>query len=197
MATRPRVPQFPANDSSLTNLQDLSSSVSFVGAETVGWHFYQTIDQALLAGVAATITWNSVAFDPDGTHTANGASINTRGYYDCEATIPYSNTSAAGKTAWADFQITTGANNPLGSGVTVHFGRLSDLTSGNADEMSYTIYGTTPICLFPADLISVVVNVGFTNVTVSHNFNNSGNNDLGGFPDGGMRFTGIWISEGP
>lgn len=196
MTARPVVPRFVAQDSSLTNLQLLSASVAFLGTSAVGWRLQKNGNQSLTAGVTAQITFGNKPFDPDGVLSSGAASINTQGYYDCECTLPFSNTGTAGATARLWFQVTTGSNNPLGSGVSLQFGRLSDLTTGSNDEMSLSIKGTSP-CLYVNDTVQVQANIGASNVTVSASWNNSGNNDLAGFPDGGAQFTGILISEGP
>ena len=198
MATRPLCPTFVANDSDITKLQALSDSVGFVGMEKVTWHLYKTSDQgALTAGANTQITFGTVAFDPDGVSDGSGVTIVTRGIYECELTLPFTNTAAAGKSCIAFFKLVTGSNNPLGSGVTVQFGTLSDLTTGTADEMSLTTWGTTPGCVYPGDQIQAWLKVTGTGVTVNHAWNTTGNNDLGGFPDGGAYFTGTWVSEGP
>lgn len=197
MTARSRVPQFAALDSSLTNLQDLSSSVSFIGTTLMGWHLYKTSNQGpLTAGVNTKILFSSVAFDPDGVSASSAAIVQTRGYYDCEASVNFSNTAAAGQSCLAWFKVVTGSNNPLGAGATPQFGSIGDLTTGNADQMSLTLFGTSP-CLYPGDTIEVWLKVTGTGVTVSATWNNSGNNDPGGFPDGGCYFTGQWASEGP
>lgn len=197
MTARPTVPVFAANDSSLTNLQNLSASVGFLGTTPMGWHLYKNSNQGPLAtGSPNQITFNQVAFDPDGVASGGGVSIVTRGYYDCESSLNFSNTGAAGETVMSFFKLVTGSSNPLGSGVSIRFGSLVDLTTGNADQMSVTLFGTSP-CLYPGDTVQVFLRVTGTTVTVSATWNNSGNNDLGGFPDGGPYFTGQWVSEGP
>lgn len=196
MATRPNVPVFAAQDSSLTNLQNLSDSVGFLATTPVAWHLYKTSNQGpLVTGSPTQILFSQVAFDPDAMASSGGVIIQTRGFYDCEATLNFSNTAAAGQSVLAFFQITTGSNNPLGSGVTIRFGQFADLTTGNADQMSVTLCGTSPP-VYINDLIQVFLRVTGTTVTVSATWNASGNNDIGGFPDGGVYFTGQRISEG-
>ena len=196
MTTRATVPVFAFEDSDITNLQNLSSSVALMATTKVGWRTYKNNDQSLTAGNNAQITFSGNAFLADVSISSGGILIATQGYYECECNLPFSNTSSAGASARAWFTVTTGSNNPTGSGVSIIFGRLSDLTSGDGDEMSFTLFGASP-CLYPGDLIEVNANIGGSNVTVSASWNNSGNTDLAGVPDGGAQFTGALVSEGP
>lgn len=197
MVARPTAPVFAANDSSLTKLQALSDSVAMAGVVQVGWNLEKASDQGpLTAGANTVITFGTVYFDPDGVSGSSGAVIVTPGYYDCEAQLPFSNTASANQTCIGFFRVTTGSNNPLGSGVTYQFGGGNDLTTGSGDEMSLIIFGTSPM-LYAGDTVVVMLKVTGTGVTVSHTWNNSGNNDLGGFADGGATFTGALVSEGP
>jgi hypothetical protein len=197
MATRPIVPVFAFQDSSLSNLQALSDSAAFVSTTPMGWHFGKSGTQTLTAGVNTQITFGGVnMFDPDGVLSGGAAVVATRGYYDCEATLPFPNTASANQTAQAAFRVVTGSNNPGGAGNNITFGSLCDLTTGNGDEISLTLFGTSP-CLYPGDSVQVWLKVTGTGVVVSNTWNSSGNNDLGGFPDGGAYFTGQWVSEGP
>lgn len=194
MVVRPIVPLFPANDTSITNLNNVASCAAFVSETPVSWYYVKTTTQTVLGGSSVQVLYGTTYFDPDGVHGGNGAVIQTPGFYDCECTVPTGDPSSFTMQLW--FQVTTGSANPLGAGKTLIFGYLSDLTTGTvANPSALTTSGTSPM-LYPGDSVQVWMQSS-AGVTVSATSNTSGNNDIGGNPDGGPYFTGQLISEGP
>jgi hypothetical protein len=163
MGTIPTVPSFASNDSSLTNLQEMSTGVKFLTqvANTTGlpaWHYYATATQSLSANTTTQVQYNKHALDTDSTYTSTGiATVNTQGIYYCSATVGFAST-ATNEGFFIYFLITAGSSNPNhSSGATVKFGGggIGTPPESGLNPMQ-SAGGYTPWACYPGDTIEVI-----------------------------------------
>lgn len=197
MAAVPVIPAFEQGDSHLFRLQQLSYAVQFACRAPVIFHLYKTGTLPISANVATAVTWDAAMTDSDGGWSAGSPTkytAQTPGYFHVDYGVNGNETGVDGRFS-GFVRITTGPNNPAGLGVTSTWTVHGDDNGTSATQMSLTGSGLTPY-LYIGDVIEIVV-LTTNAVTLSNNWNTSGNNDLNGFPDGGAYFTGMLWSLGP
>lgn len=198
MAAIPPIPAFEAGDWHLWRLQQLSAAVSFAVRCPVVFHLYKTATQAIAGSpVSLAVSWDAVMADSDGGWAAGNPTrytAQTPGYFSCDFGVNM-NTTVTDNAFAGYLQVTTGPNNPGGAGNTTVFANRRDDTGTSATQISLSAGGMSPY-LYLGDYIEVFV-FSTQNGTISNNWNTSGNNDLNGFPDGGVYFTGALASLGP
>jgi len=194
MATIPTVPSFTSNDSSLTNLQNLSAAVAFLARADIRpcWHYYIAGGQGTSAGVWAVMKAANVAFDSDNLWTSTGyATIATQGYYQVDACV---DVAMGGDTTqcYSSFLITGGGSNPhLGTGATIQFGmRGGSCVQTAAQDTSICTSSPVPVCCYPGDEVQVYV-MTVTGSTINSNVNT--NYMSGRFT---ANFTGYFVRTG-
>lgn len=193
MATLPTVPTFGTNDSSLTNLQNLSGAVNFLincGVRPL-WHFIRTATFSLATG------WNNpgystVIYDDDGVQSTGVASIITQGYYAVEGCVDILGT-VSGVNFDTRFLLTAGPNNPhLTNGTTRIFGQRGGATTAVASQdTAVTVADICPIVCYPQDTIQLNTWVQTGPQTLE--FNNNGSYISGRFV---ANFTGYFVRTG-
>jgi hypothetical protein len=166
MSTIPTPPTFASNDHSLANLQSLAACASFVGVVDPSvngvpfWRLYKTVTQSIPATTLTVVNMGTPAVDTDGVSNGNGATIVTRGLYDTTATVAVQS-NGTNNILRLYFRLTTGANNPLGAGVTRIWGTASKgVGTDTSRQVSHTINGTTPVPVYALDQIQVMAFAG-------------------------------------
>jgi hypothetical protein len=189
----PVPPSFAYQDSSLANLQALSSCVSFISDNDVKptWHFYKTGVQALGANTWSTLIFGTSAFDSSNVSDGTGAQITTQGYYAVEACVPFQ-AGAGGIAAWVAFLVTAGPNSTHTAGTTLQFGlRGGSATAVAGDDFTLNTTDIVPWCLYPGDTVYVQA---YVTSAISTNKNQNSSYTGGRFVP---NFTGMWIRSGP
>lgn len=194
MATLPTVPTFASNDSSLTNLQNLSAAVAFLCRADIRptWHYYIAGGQGTSAATWAVMKAADIAFDSDNLWTSTGyATIVTQGYYQVEACV---DVEMGGDTTscYSSFLFTAGTNNiHKSSGTTIQFGmRGGDCIQTAAQDTSICTSSLVPVCCYPGDTLQVYI-MTETNSTINANVNT--NYMAGRFT---ANFTGYMVRTG-
>jgi hypothetical protein len=192
MATLPTVPSFGANDTSLTNLQNLSYSVSFLincGVRPL-WHFIRTATFSMSAGFNNP-GYATVIYDSDGVQTSGLAQIVTQGYYAVEGCSDLS-TGSSGIAFDTRFLLTAGANNPhLTLGSTRVFGQRGGNSVATAStDTAVTLTDICPIVCYPGDTLQYDT---YVNSATSLNFNQNTSYIAGRFV---ANFTGYFVRTG-
>ena len=122
MTAIPVIPVFPAGTAA-------SSAALTQAAAAAQWLCYsrpltqlqQTSTQSIPASTATAVTWAKIT-DRDGGFTSSTTyTAQTPGYYLLAACIIYAASSAGIRQCY--FTVTTGSNNPAGSGITTGFAR--------------------------------------------------------------------------
>lgn len=201
----PPIPTFASNDSSQTNLDNLSRSVRFLtGDLRPQWHGFKTSNSATLTSQTwTTIGFANVAYDSEesgagltgaGILTTLGtgvATIKTQGIYAVESCMSFVATATAFQ-CMTSFLITGGGSNPhLSSGVTMRFGLRGDETINvAASQVCLCCADTTPITCYPGDTIAAQ---GWAGAATVVTFNNNSDYKYGRFSS---NFTGRWIRAG-
>lgn len=199
MATIPAVPNFVLYDDSLQNLQDLSACVAFGCQSPVVWKFYATSNQSITSSTNTQFEFQAKALDTDGVYSGSGATageatIVTTGYYDLEFGFQITNPSSVPWALW--MEITTGANNPAGSGVVTWIGNYGDYVTGQSGVgQGIACFDTSP-CLWPGDVVSCWCYIGAA-ATTAYNQSASANNSIGNNPDTPCWFSGRLVALGP
>jgi hypothetical protein len=195
MATLPTIPTFASNDSSLTNLQELSYAVSFLSNANVRpfWHIYQSGGgEGLTSSAWSVVNFNTKAFDSDGVYDAPGVEIVTEGYYSLTACIPIIGLATT-EGQVCSFKLTGGTNNPnLASGATFMHGYAgsASCTSASVDN-ALCLADISPICLYAGDLVQVQV---WPAAGMTMDYNRNVSYEQGRWVP---NFTGQWIRNGP
>jgi hypothetical protein len=193
MATLPTIPAFADNDSSLTNLQNLSYAVSFLSNADVQpyWHIYRAATTSLTSSAWTGITMTTKAYDSDNAYDSPGVEIQTQGYYTYSACIDVEAVGATEGCVVA-FKLTGGGNNPnLATGVTFSHGYRGASTSTTTADNAYVITDISPFTLYPLDLVQVEV---WVSTTMTANFNQNTSYIQGRWV---TNFTGRWLRSGP
>ena len=122
MATLPTVPSFVTGETpSIAKLSQLAYCVSFFNTIPAFGSFTDT-GQSIANNTNTALTWTKVT-DRDGGWAAGNPTrytAQTAGYYQASALLSFNASATGGRAAW--FQVTTGANNPGGAGLTQPFG---------------------------------------------------------------------------
>ena len=197
MAVIPIIPVFEAGDWYLFRLQQLSAAVAFACRVPVVFHLYKTANESLLAGVQTPVTWDAASADSDGGWSAGSPSrytAQTPGYFHLDAGVNCTTTAVDGQLL-ISLRATTGPVNPAGAGVVTWFASRSDDAGILSQQESLALSATSPY-LYAGDYVEVMA-LSTNAQTLTAGWNNSGNNDLNGFPDGSPSFTGMLVSLGP
>lgn len=122
MATIPTVPTITTGSTpSIATLNQLAACVTFVSVLPA----FATLSgsQTLPSTPATALTWTTIT-DRDGGHSNSvnptRYTAQTPGYYDMSASVTFASNASAPRLAY--FQVTTGPNNPGGSGNATLFG---------------------------------------------------------------------------
>lgn len=200
MATLPTVPTFVANEvPSAAKLQQMVTATSFVTQLPIVVSLKKSSTQSVSASTSTAVTWTVSEVDTDGMHSnvTNNTRLTsqTQGYYMFHATLAVNQTTTAAYTScW--LKQTTGANNPLGAGVTQIFAPVSSQSAvTSTDFRSATCSGISP-CLYIGDYVEAFI---FSSVacTLQTDFWASGFNDSAGNADGACCLTAYYLCEGP
>lgn len=193
MATLPTVPNFATNDSSLTNLQNLSAAVNFLvncGVRPL-WHFIRTATFSLAANTWNAPGYSTVIYDSDGVQSSGLAKIVTQGYYAVEGCADLQ-TGASGILFDTRFLLTAGPNNPhLTNGSTRIFGQRGGNSVATASQdTAVTLTDVCPIVCYPQDTLQFQV---WVNSATTLNFNQNTSYIQGRFV---AQFTGYFVRTG-
>jgi hypothetical protein len=199
MAGLPVFPSFPPTDANLTRLQQLSAAVAFACRAPVIFHLYKTANQSITSATLTAVSWDAVSADTDGGWNISHPTrytAQTPGYFLVDFGVNCAINSAVSE--WiVSLRVTTGANNPGGAGnVSFAAARGDNIGNNISEQASHATTACTPY-LYVLDYIEVVVECLSQNTTITAGWNNSGNNDINGFPDGSPSFTGMLVSLGP
>lgn len=193
----PTVPTFVAEDISVTKLQQLSNCVAFLTCANQFpiWHIYKppSNTQTVTSGVATVVTYSATAIDTDRVSNGSGTiTINTQGYYACEACVPMQTQTGAFAVQLC-FTWTAGPGNPhYNSGTTKIFGPRSGWTiAAGAQDETICIDDLCPVVCYPADTIAVTITANGSPSTID-------SNNVNGAVQGRMacNFTGRFVRTG-
>lgn len=198
MATVPSFPSFPANDANLARLNQLSAAVAFACRCPVIFHLYKTVNQPVASASQVPVSWDAASADSDnGWDPAKSSRYTARtpGYFCCDWGANVASSGVDGELQIA-LRVTTGPGNPGGAGTVTYVSARSDDMGTSSQQESLVTSATTPY-LYAGDYLEVVVACFSQSTTITAGWQNSGNNDLNGFPDGSPGFTGMLVSLGP
>lgn len=167
MATVPALPSLPAGY--LAQPADMNGLAAVAQFFINGKPFAQTrasTTQAFTGGVLTVVTFGTKTFDNDGMFSAgfNGLTVQTNGWYRVSYAIPLAGISDGVA------QVTTGANNPAGSGITQQAWPANE---GKAAGSQYSVAhaaGTFPNYLYALDQMQVLVSLASANSSVTTDF---------------------------
>jgi hypothetical protein len=150
MATIPTVPSFTFQQApSIAVLNQLASCVTFA-TRLPAWAAL-TGSQSLTNNTVTALSWTAVT-DRDGGTSGTEYIAQTPGYYELAAGVSFASNSTGVRLAY--FVVTTGANNPGGSGHTTIFGTASAAASPtNVTRLSL---GAVSPYLYLLDVLQVV-----------------------------------------
>lgn len=191
----PVIPAFVANETSIPHLQQLSAAVQFatVAQYYPMWRFYKTATLNILASTLTTVAFGQVAIDTDGVWSSPGSVvINTQGYYECEASVPFEGNSSGVNDLQLSMLFTAGPYNAhFSAGTTQRFGGAAGSAAVNSGpDWVLCTADICPVVLYPGDQISVVA---FTNFATTTNILVNLSTNSGWFPP---QFSGRWIRTG-
>lgn len=190
MATVPTVPTFTAGSVVTdTDLNDLGYAVSFLLAPPKAVLQQTNVapvsgGQAIAATTATAVIWTSAINNGDSAWSAGNPTrftAQTPGYYLFEAVWQSTAETSSGYRG-GYFQVTTGANNPGGAGLTTSFGAARAANVTSASGVNYTAIG----CAMISPLLYVLDYVEF--------FAYSSHAETTGFTDGGSYMTATLAS---
>ena len=154
MATIPTVPSFVTGETpSIAKLNQLASCVSFIYTIPAFGQLTGS-GQSLTNNTATALTW-SVTTDRDTGWAAGHPTrytAQTPGYYQLDALAAWASNATGNRQAY--FQVTTGANNPGGAGLTTAFGAVAGLTDGTGNPTRFTLAALCPY-LYLLDYLEV------------------------------------------
>jgi hypothetical protein len=131
MGTIPAVPTFPAGYAAQgAQLAELCAAITWLMSGKPLAQLAQNVAQSLTNATAAAVSWDTKVTDRDSGWSSSHDTrytAQTPGYYLAAASVSIGTSSGA---QIAFFQVTTGSNNPAGSGVTTKFGRAAIPASG-------------------------------------------------------------------
>jgi hypothetical protein len=144
MATLPSVPTFTTGQTpSIAVLNQLAYCVTFLNTVPAFGQF--TASQSVSNSTTTALSWTKVTDRDGGWSSGNPTryTAQTGGYYQFSGLVSVPTTSSATCSAW--FQVTTGSNNPNGSGLTQRFaytdaGTTSGATALSLGELSPYLY---------------------------------------------------------
>lgn len=147
----------------LSDLQAMTSACTFLMTKPLARIHMASSGQSLPTGSGTAITFNTVDFDTDGTWNSGSPTrltIQTPGFYKVRYTVGLG-TSTSGNS-WV--QVTTGTNNPAGSGVLSQcYGAYATVTAsqlGSAGIIPQYLYALDYIQVYYAGTAATTVGVG-------------------------------------
>lgn len=199
MGTVPTIPSHMSDNTSpsISTLNQLSSAVNFLCNDDVRptWHTYKVATQSIPVTTWTTVSYGTIAYDSDSMTAPSGGviTINTQGYYKCEATADFL-TGTTVMNLLGSFLITAGSSNPNHSvGTSQRFHQRGGESVGAASGAADTAICCTGICpwvCYPGDTIVFQV---YTTVAVTLNNNVNTTYQSGRFVS---NFTGQWLRSG-
>jgi hypothetical protein len=156
MGTVPVVPSFPAGYAAQgAQLAELCTAITWLMSGKPLTRLEQTAAQTLTTATTAPVTWDAKIVDRDSGWSSGSDSrytAQTPGYYLLAACVSFASNATGARVV--AFQVTTGPNNPAGSGLTTLFGRTG-IPAASGAASSASAKSLTPY-LYDLDYVQVI-----------------------------------------
>jgi hypothetical protein len=158
MGTIPVVPVFPAGLAAASAvLNELGTAITWCMSGMPLCQLQQLTAQSVPNSANTAVTWDTMIVNRDGmwaTGANTRATAQTPGVYLAAASIVYAGTSTSGARS-CYFRVTTGSNNPAGSGVQAYFGNATINNQSGSASTGVTSKSLTPY-LYDGDYVEVI-----------------------------------------